>query len=132
MAQIFGHSNSLCARVMRAIINHAPIREYQLRFFSREDFSCPCGFYPLELRCHILYKCKRFNKYWNLRRDTISHFILFLEFNSSMFVFENVITQSFFLINNLLHSIWWQTVVQERQTNIKNEKREIRGKKIEN
>ena len=88
----FGHYNSLCARVMRAIINHAPIREYQLRFFSRKDFSCPCGFYPLKLRCHILHKCKRFNEYWNLRRDTISHFILFLEFNSSMFVFENVIT----------------------------------------
>ena len=25
----------------------------------------------------------RFNKYWNPRRDSLSHFILFLEFNSS-------------------------------------------------
>ena len=25
----FGHSNSLCARATRAIVNHAPIGEYQ-------------------------------------------------------------------------------------------------------
>jgi len=30
----FGHSNSLCARVMRAITNYVPIGEYKLRFFS--------------------------------------------------------------------------------------------------
>jgi len=29
----FGHSNSLCARVMRAITNHALISEYHQRFF---------------------------------------------------------------------------------------------------
>ena len=29
----FGHSNSLYARATRAIVNHAPIREYHLRFF---------------------------------------------------------------------------------------------------
>jgi len=28
----FGHSNSLCTRVTRAIVNHAPIGEYRLRF----------------------------------------------------------------------------------------------------
>jgi len=88
----FGHSNSLCVRAMRAIINYAPIREYQLRFFPREDFSCLCRFYLLELRHHILHECRRFNKYWNLRKDTISHFILFLEFNSSVFAFGNAIT----------------------------------------
>ena len=26
--QVFGHSNSLCARTTRAITNHAPIRKY--------------------------------------------------------------------------------------------------------
>ena len=26
--KFFGHSNSLCARAMRAIVNHAPIGEY--------------------------------------------------------------------------------------------------------
>jgi len=29
----FGHSNSLCIRATRAIVNYAPISKYQLRFF---------------------------------------------------------------------------------------------------
>ena len=92
-----GHSNSLCARATRAIINHAPIGEYRLRFFPREDFSCLCGEYPIEMRHHILHECKRFNVYWNPRRDSISHFILFLEFNSRAFSFESAISHvSFF------------------------------------
>jgi len=33
--QYFSHSNSLCAKAIRAIINHVLIGEYQLRFFSR-------------------------------------------------------------------------------------------------
>ena len=48
--QHFRHSNSLCTQATRAIINHAPIGEYQLRFFSREDFSCLCGTYLIETR----------------------------------------------------------------------------------
>ena len=30
----FGHSNLLCTRATRAIINYAPIGKYYLRFFS--------------------------------------------------------------------------------------------------
>ena len=90
--KFFGHSNSLCARATRAIFNHTPIGEYRLRFFPREDFSCPCGSYPIESRCHILHECKRFNAYWNPRRDSVSHFVLFLEFNSRAFSFETAIT----------------------------------------
>jgi len=30
--KFFSHSNSLCVRATRAIINHAPIGEYRLRF----------------------------------------------------------------------------------------------------
>ena len=41
--QNFGHSNLLCARVTRAITNHALIGEYRLRFFPNKKFSCPCG-----------------------------------------------------------------------------------------
>ena len=88
----FGHSNSLCARALRVITNHAPIGEYRLRFFPREDFSCPCRLYPIESRNHILHECRRFNEYWNPRRDLISHFILFLEFNPNAFAFANPIT----------------------------------------
>ena len=90
--KFFGHSNSLCTRVTRVIVNHAPISKYRLRFFSREDFSYLCGSYLIESRCYILYECKRFNVYWNLRRDSISHFVLFLEFNSRAFSFKTAIT----------------------------------------
>jgi len=86
--QHFGHSNLLCTRATRAIINHAPIGEYRLRFFPKENFSCPCGLYPIKSRRHILYDCRRFNNYWNPRRDSIGHFTLFLEFNSRAFSFE--------------------------------------------
>ena len=88
----FGHSNSLCARTTQAITNHAPIGEYQLRFFPREEFSCPCGSYPIESRCHILHECRRFSKYWNPMRDTISQFVSFLEFNLNAFSFGESIT----------------------------------------
>ena len=41
--KFFGYSNSLCARVSRAIINHAPIEEYCLRFSPQEEFKCLYG-----------------------------------------------------------------------------------------
>lgn len=88
----FGHSNSLCTRASRAITNHAPTGEYRLRFFPKEDFSCPCGQYPIETRHHILHECKRFNEYWNLRRDSIGHFVMFLELNPNAFAFPEPIT----------------------------------------
>ena len=46
----FGHLNLLCTQVSRAITNHAPIGEYQLRFFPSEIFSCSCGLYPIKSR----------------------------------------------------------------------------------
>ena len=88
----FGHSNSLCARAMRAIVNHTPIGEYWLRFFPKEDFKCLYREYCIEMRQYILYDCKRYNEYWNSRRDTIGHFMLFLEFNSNAFAFGESIT----------------------------------------
>jgi len=90
--QNFGHSNSLCARASRAIINHVPIGEYRLRFFPNEEFRCPCGQYPIESRRHILHECRRFNEYWNLRRDSIAHFVMFLDHNPNAFAFSNAIT----------------------------------------
>ena len=64
--QWFGHLNSLCMQATRAITNHAPISEYRLRFFPEEEFKCLYGSYPIKLRRHILYDCRRFNGYWNL------------------------------------------------------------------
>ena len=87
--QLVGHSNSLYARATRAITNHVPIGEYRLRFFLNEEFSCPCNKYPIESRRHILYDCKRFNGYWNPRRDTLKHFVMFLRANPSAFAFND-------------------------------------------
>ena len=87
--QAFGHSNLLCAQAVRAITNHAPIGEYQLRFFPNIDFACPCNNYPIKTRRHILYKCWRFNRYWNPKRDTLSHFVMFLTANLNAFTFIN-------------------------------------------
>jgi len=88
--QLFSHSNSLCARATRAITNHTPIGEYRLRFFLSMDFSCPCNNYPIESRRHILHECKRFNGYWNPRRDTLKHFIMFLTANPNTFAFNDI------------------------------------------
>ena len=85
--QAFGHSNSLCARVVRAITNHAPIGEYRLRFFPNMEFACPCNNYPIESRRHILHECQRFNGYWNPRRDMLKHFTMFLTANPNAFAF---------------------------------------------
>ena len=87
--QAFGHLNSLCARAVRAITNHAPIGEYRLQFFPNIDFACPCNNYPIKTRRYILYECRRFNRYWNPRRDTLSHFVMFLTANPNAFVFIN-------------------------------------------
>ena len=86
--QVFGHSNSLCARATRAITNHTPIGECRLRFFPNKDFKCPCS-YPIESRRHILHKCMRFNGYWNPRRDSLNHFTMFLITNSYAFAFTD-------------------------------------------
>jgi len=87
--QLFSHSNLLCTHAARAIINHAPIGEYRLRFFPSMDFSCPCNNYPIKSRRHILYECCRFNRYWNPRRDTLNHFMMFLTANPNAFVFND-------------------------------------------
>ena len=92
--KVFGHSNSLCAHASQAITNHAPIGKYRFRFFPREEFKCLCGSYPIESRCHILHECCRFNGYWNPRRDSLAHFVMFLVANPSAFAFTDNIPLS--------------------------------------
>jgi len=48
--QYFSYLNSLCACFTRAIMNHALIGKYQLKFFPSEEFVFPCSFYPIESR----------------------------------------------------------------------------------
>ena len=79
-------------RASRAIVNHVLIGEYQFIFFPWEEFKYPCGHYPIEMRQHILHEYRRYNEYWNPRRDTIAYFTLFLEFNSNVFFFGESIT----------------------------------------
>ena len=88
----FSCLNSLCVRASRAIVNHAPIGEYCLRFFPQKDFACSCGLYLIETRRYILHECKRYNNYWNPRRDIIAYFTLLLEFSSNAFSFGESIT----------------------------------------
>jgi len=85
--QLFGHSNMLYAHTMRAITNHAPIEKYRLRFFPNEEFKCLYRNYPIESRRHILHDCIRFNRYWSPRRDSLSHFVMFLIANPNAFMF---------------------------------------------
>ena len=49
----FGYLNLLCTRALKAIVNHIPIGEYQLRFFSKKKFECSCGSYMTESRWHM-------------------------------------------------------------------------------
>ena len=93
----FGYSNTLCTRASRVITNHTLISKYQLHFFPKKEFSCSCRLYPIKMRYHILYECRRFNEYWNSRRDSIAHFILFLELNPSAFAFPTHTSQLAFL-----------------------------------
>ena len=76
--KLIGHSNSWCARATRAITNHVPIGEYHLRFFPKENFNCLCRSYPIESRCHILHKCRRYNNYWNHNRESLNHLSLWI------------------------------------------------------
>ena len=54
-----GQSVTLCARATRAILNHAPIREYKQHFFPVECTQCPCGHCQVETRRHIFAGKKR-------------------------------------------------------------------------
>ena len=65
--------------------------KYQLRFFP-EPFKCLCRSYSIESKYHILYNCRRYNKYWNLNRELLKNFITFLEFNPEVFFFHKKIT----------------------------------------
>jgi len=88
---MFGYSNSLCVCATRAITNHALIGKYRLRFFPREEFKCLCSLYPIKSRRYILHECGRFNGYWNPRRDSLSHFVMFLELDLGAFAFSDIL-----------------------------------------
>jgi len=53
--------------------------------------------YLIKTRRYILYECKKFNKYWNPRRDTIVHFALFLQLNPNAFYFSEVTSYLYYI-----------------------------------
>jgi len=90
--KLIGHSNSLYMCVTKAITNHTSIGKYHSRFFPKENFDYLYRLYPIKSRCYILYKCKKYNNYWNISRESLNYFITFLEFNSGVFFFYEGIT----------------------------------------
>ena len=68
----------LCVRAIGAITNYTLIKEYCLRFFPREPFTCLCREYSIKSRNHILHNCRRFNNYWNSNRELLLNFIAFV------------------------------------------------------
>ena len=90
--KLIGHSNSLCVRMTRAITNYTSIGKYHSRFFSKENFNCLYKLYPIKSRCYILHKYRKYNNYLNLSRESLNHFITFLEFHSGAFSFYERIT----------------------------------------
>ena len=90
--KLISHSNLLCTRAIRTITNHTFIGEYYLRFFLRENFDCSCKTYPIESRYYIFHRYRRYNNYWNLDRESLSYFIIFLKYNSGAFFLHKGIT----------------------------------------
>ena len=88
---MFSHLISLYTHATRAIMNHALIGEYRLRFFLRKEFKCLYSIYPIESRCNIIHECSRFNGYWNLRRNSLSYFVMFLVTNLGAFTLPDIL-----------------------------------------
>ena len=90
--KLIGYSNSLCVRMTRAITNHTSIGKYHSRFFPKGNFNYLYRLYPIKSRCYILHKCRKYNNYWNLSRESLNYFITSLEFNLRAFSFYEGIT----------------------------------------
>jgi len=90
----FGHSNLLCACATRAITNHAPIGEYRLRFFLREEFKCLCSLYLIESRCHILHECCG------------NHFVKIVDSGLHLFYFFHFIFHFFYFLFSIFRTTW--------------------------
>ena len=86
----FGQLVTLCARVTRAILNHAPIGEYKQCFFPTEYTQCLYGHCQVETWWHIFANCSRFA--YSLLIDpspSIKDFVNFLKEHPSVFAFSS-------------------------------------------
>ena len=84
-----GISNSICVRFTRMMLGHAPIGEYQQRFFPNAAFHCLCGEADVETREHIFMHCRRYDASFHPRDICISSFVEFITGNLTLFCFDN-------------------------------------------
>ena len=78
----------LCARATRAILNHAPIREFRQHFFPAECTQCLCSHCQVKIRRHILADCSRFaHAPLTDPLPSIKDFVKFLKEHPSAFTF---------------------------------------------
>jgi len=85
-----GESVTLCARATRAILNHAPIREFRQRFFPAKCTQCPCGHCQVETCRHIFANCCWFAHFpLTDLVPTVKDFVKFLKEHPSAFAFPS-------------------------------------------
>jgi len=53
-----GISNSVCTKFTHMMLRHAPIGEYQQRFFPNTAIHCPYGEADIKTQEHIFMQCK--------------------------------------------------------------------------
>jgi hypothetical protein len=115
----------LCGRFVRAATKHAPIGEYQRRFFPDEEYHCPGHMNAPETWEHIINECS-----WYVRCirhqegdiQTITGLILFLCDNPKVFSFDQM--------KGLRHLekdwlVYWKWVYDQRE--VLNKVREKKG-----
>src|SRR5882672_1599200 len=84
-----GVDNPLCARFMRAVLGHAPIGSYRVRFRKATSGLCSCGL--LETVDHVIHRCPKYRRHRDPRRRLEAViFLKFLRQNPSAFAFGEV------------------------------------------
>lgn len=87
--------NSLAARAVRMILNHAPTGEYRSKFFPFESTTCNwCN--ELQTRKHILFWCTHYQRppdftlaQYLTKRDPLPSLLKFLADNPTAFTFDD-------------------------------------------
>jgi len=82
-----GGNLSVAVRLLRCILNHAPIGSYYERFNIPEPLACECGFHRQD-RDHILLSCNKHKRKANWRPHYLKDVIDFLEENPLAFSFR--------------------------------------------
>jgi len=84
-----GVSNSVCTRFTHMMLGHAPIGEYQQRFFPNMPLHCPCGKADIKTHEHIFMQCEQYDSSFRQRDICITSFVEFIVGNLMSFCFDN-------------------------------------------